>query len=177
MSAPDPTKIRRIPGKIIASPTGNDPANNHGGTVLGAVTGCWFDPGLRYEAFHYDELGKAGDVYALYDEPLLYMAFRSWDSDVLAKLFPSTSSEVVTLGGLGVISLAATIGRPILYAPDDPAAPGVYLNNAVPITDTSERGLDLSILREAQIYAMFMGLPATIDSGLAGKMGPVASIL
>lgn len=177
MSEPDATKIFRAAGKLIANPSGYAPNSNHGGTVLGAVTGVYFDPGIRYEPVYHDELGKVGDYVAIYDEPLLYAVFRSWDTDVLNRLFPSASGGVVTLGGLSFESLASSRAVGLLYAPDDPEAPGVYLNNAVPITDMSDRGLALSILREANLFSMFMGLPSSLNTGLSGKMGKTSLIL
>ncbi|TXH54589.1 MAG: hypothetical protein E6Q97_10460 [Desulfurellales bacterium] len=177
MSEPDPTKIFRAPGRLIANPSGYDPSGSHGGTVLGAVTGVYFDPGIRYEPVYHDELGKVGDYVAMYEEPLLYAVFRSWDADVLNRLFPSASGGVVTLGGLSFESLAANKAAAILYAPDDPEAPGVYLVNAVPITDMSDRGMALSILRESNLFSMFMGLPSSLNNGLSGKMGKTSLIL
>lgn len=175
MSEPDAAKIFKAGGKLIASPTGYDPDNNHGGTVLGAVTACALDAGIRYVPIEYDELGKAGDVLTFQDEPLFAVSFRSWDSDVLSRIFPSFSAGYVNLGGDP--KFLADQAIPLLYAPDDPAAPGVYLLNAVPQIETMEMGLKLSILREFSIMCVFMGLPGSYSGYVTGRIGPTQTIL
>lgn len=178
MATPSADNIYRSPGLLVASPTGSDPSNSYGGTVLGSVTGVMFDPGVRYEPIMYDELGKAGEVLAIHDEPMLYATMRGWDNDILSRVFPSFSSitGVATLGG-DLVKLAAAKGIPLLYAPFDPAAPAVYMLNAVPMMETSEMGLKLSIMREMNLSLVFLALPASSSSNTSGKVGPVAAVL
>ncbi len=176
MAEPTAANIYRVSGKLIASPTGFDIANNHGGVVLGAVTGFVLDIGLRHEPVYFDELGKAGEFITLHDEPLIQFALRSRDDDALQRIFTTHSASVTTLGA-DPVKLSAVASLGLLFAPDNPDAPGVYLLNAVPMASTQEVGLRFSVLREQNLYVVFAGLPVSAASPTTARIGKVEDIL
>jgi len=176
MAEPTAANIFRSPGKLIASPSGYDPDNNHGGVVLGAITGLWLDMGLRHEPVYFDELGKAGEVITFADEPLVMVSLRSRDDDALERVLPNHAASITTIGGDPTF-LSKTKSLSLLFAPDDPDAPGFILLNAVPMARTEELGLRFSILREQNLYVTFLGLPTSSSSMTSGRVGKTASIL
>lgn len=175
MSEPDAAKIFKAGGKLIASPTGYDPDNNHGGIVLGAITGCSLDIGIRYVNIDYDELGKTGEVIAFQDEPLFAVSLRSWDDDALSRVFPNFGGSMASLGGDPVFMSSQSVA--LLYAPDDPEAPGVYIQNSIPMIETVEMGVKMSILRETNLFVVFMGLPTSYSGYACGRVGKTSLIL
>lgn len=176
MSEPDPTKIFRAPGRLIANPSGYSPSGSHGGTVLGAVTGVLLDVATRYEAIYHDELGKAGEVVAIQESPLVRAVLRARDNDAMQRVFTHHAGSVTTLGA-DPLFMSPTNSLVLLYAPDDPEAPGFILLNAIPLIETAEMGLAFSILRETQLAVTFMGLNTSAASPVTGRIGKVSDIL
>ena len=179
MADPQATSIPRVHGKLILSPTNNnDPGNNFGGTVLGAVRRVRFEPG--YDQFNVvDEFhSQVNEVIHLQRNCLLGLLLRGWDADALNTLFPgyvsSSGEDIVRFPG-GFESGNKTSGRTvkILYAARRSEHPSVILYKAFPLLEPALE-LRKSILNDLEIPVFFL---ATRDIlGKLGEIGPIAGL-
>lgn len=177
MAAPSAINVYRVPGKLIKTPTGYDPANNHGGTVMGSVTACWFDHGIKYARQYFDELGRTGDPWAVQKDSLFRFSLRSWDSDALGSIFPSFSGGVATIG-TGQGPQAAALGTSWVFAPDNyDTHPAIYLPNGVPEIDSSEQGFRFSVLYELNIHVNILALPVSAAAPTSAKIGLASAVI
>lgn len=179
MAAPSALAIPRVSGKLILTPTNNnDPGNDYGGTVLGAVRRVAFEPGYDQIPINAEDHGQAIEVIHLQGNPVIGGLLRGWDGDALNTLFPgyalSNSQHTVTFPGsfLSGRTLSSRAVK-VLYAADRSDHPSILLYNAIPIVEPTA-ALRASILNDLEIPFIFFGIQD--GSGDLGAMGPIAGL-
>lgn len=171
--------IKRIPGVLIANPTDLAAAFPYGGTVLGVVRSIELDLGARVRMV-IDEGGGGGVIeqVKLGQASALHAVIRSWDPNMVAALFPNTTSfeglpvQVNQESGTGIEPpgiFGSGSAVKLLFAPVAPLHhEGIILYRAVPYAQEAAR-MQLSLTKEVGVAVSFMGLPN--DSALRHKIG------
>lgn len=150
MTMPNPAKILRAPGRLCTGPTDLSLAFPHGGTALGVMRAVAVRTGVRTISVTAEEFG--GEVVEKVfggESWMLVAILRDFDRDVLASVFPNSSVGTVSqerkLTGPGTLRpghLLSSRAVALLFSPDAPDAPAVYLPKAIPIlADGMELGL------------------------------------
>ena len=151
MAGLDVTKALRVPGKLIKDPAQVTPGVNgdYGGTILGIVNepGVRFLPNWATVEVTAEEFGaEPCDSIYMGEAPIMGASLRSWEDDVIAAVWPSTSvggsSGDVGVDGPGTFRAGTSLSRrafALLFAPFDTNHPAVYFPSAIPaLEETAE---------------------------------------
>lgn len=150
MSAPDLSKILRVPGRLSHSPTSLSTDYPHGGTALGTVGALDLLPIDTPFVVTAEEFGGS-PVDAVSGGPFWVLdgVLREYDADALAILFPCYAAgarggptvqiRATTSGTRAGQRLGASLSRVIVFTPDAvDDYPLVVIRRAVPaIQDTA----------------------------------------
>lgn len=183
MGSVSPSRILKVKGTLIASPTDLTAASPYGGTVLGPIRDGRLFLGSTPQFVRAEEWGgQAVDLILGRDEARIAVVVRTWDSDAIEQAVPNseagatgdrlwlyqpgkTDSDTVRPGR----GLAESYSLSICLAPRNPDKdPFIVLYNAVPNVEASHE-LQMSINREFDMGMVWQGLPD--DSGRVLAIG------
>lgn len=168
MSAPFPRNVIRAPGKLVKNPTNLNTAYPHGGTELGEVRQMVFRFGMESEKLVAEEWRRPVSVIITDEIAIMAGILRSYDNDLLATLFPNTSTG--TSSGAVVVNSFANAGNragydmaaqsvKLLFSPQAvDHHPMILVYNAVPLPDNSAN-LRLAVGEEYGLAFMFLVTP------------------
>lgn len=154
MSSPNPRNVIKLRGRLVAAPTDLTSPYPHGGTELGLVNNGRFVLGMRQKVITAEEFGQqtVEVLQAGTGNAVLLAVLRSFDNDLLPRIFPSTvagassGDQVIqsdaSAGGVGTAPqsdfLGADRGFVLFYSPDDvDLNPSILLYNAIPALQES----------------------------------------
>ncbi len=100
MATPDPTKILRVSGTLVKSPTDFSAAYPYGGTVLGSINRFMFDFGFEYFKNHAQENARTEKIFLFQRDARASFMLREFSADGISGLFPSASGINVTSPGV-----------------------------------------------------------------------------
>lgn len=167
MAAPAARDILYLPGRLVASPTSLTAAYPHGGTELGEVRNVTWRPAISYDKAVSEEWGVTVAAFVEEERALLACVLRSWDNDMLARLFHSVqTSSYGDVGVLGRVTGSKRSGYdiaersfPLLFSPRAGSSGRMLLvRNAMPLLDETAE-LQLSLGREFGVAAVFEAIP------------------
>ena len=164
MSIATPSRVLRVPGRLVVAPTDLSAAFPFGGVAVGNVrTVVLQSLGGNFRVMA-EGLGETSNVLEAEHHWVFSCFLRGWDDDAVAQLWGDNYA-------LGAVSQHATVNIPgtamagasalgrakkLLYVPDDPVrAPAVLVYRGVP--DWSE-GAELAFQRGAEL-----GLPLAVE--------------
>lgn len=164
MSAPDVSNIYRSPGRLVANPTALMSPYPHGGTELGIARDMMFKPNVKFRKLIAEEFKSPVEVLWTGDDPVMAGVLRTWDNDMISKLFYGT--QVSAKGDVGIIDSGTYPGYPLsrkgivlLFSPMAvDAHKHILLYNAIPIVEEAFE-MKVSISEELGIPFFFQGIP------------------
>jgi hypothetical protein len=165
MAAPDVVKVQGATGILY-----------WGGTALGLATEIALIPIQRTFAVRAEEYaGAVVEEYDLGRDWLCTCLVRGFDADMLARLFPSITSGVVSDGtdqSSSVLPLSARSGV-LTFTPRDASHHGFVLRRALPRVADGCR-IPFGLHGRVSFAAAFRGVPDA--SGDAVSLGPTGSL-
>lgn len=188
MSTPNAKDILvAVPGRLVINPGGFGGVFPYGGTALGIVKAIAVRPGVTYEEVTAEEYGgERVEVIATGEAWTLAAVLRSWDSDGVTRVFPTTS-----VPGSGIPQVRhpntadANAGRAgrimsdssvvLAFCPDAPLVhPGVVFHRAIPLL-AEQAEMQLSLARPTELAVVFAAIrSATGKSVTIGRLSEIA---
>lgn len=175
MATKNVRNVLYLPGRLAVSPTNLASDFPHGGTELGVVRDAQFRPNIRHHKIIAEEFGRPVGAVVASEEAVLMGVLRSWDDDMIRRLFHNT--QVDSDGVRGILGRASLPAQQSGTAPNragyDRVADAVtlvyspravdqhqmlVLYNAVPLVDEAAE-LQLSIGEEFGLAFAFMCTP------------------
>lgn len=152
MTTADPTKIRRLHGRLY-----------NGSTALGLTRDQEFWFGQRQYSVMAEEWGTPHKTYLTGEFCIFVCVLRQIDSDALSAIFPNISGTTITsapasssLNRAGYeLSLKAFV---LKWIPIETSAPTLTVLSAVPILEESA-SMRLSLASEMGLPVAFIGTP------------------
>jgi len=175
MAAPDVTKVQGATGRLVWNPSNLSSAFPHGGTALGLASEVRLTPIQRSFVATAEEYGGATvEEYDMGRDWVLSCLVRGFDADMLAVVFPSVSTGVVTeaLAQSKGAALSARSGVLVL-SPRDPTHYGFVLRRALPRVRESAR-IPFSLHERASFAAIFRAIPSS--GGAVLTVGPFSGL-
>ena len=174
MASPNVRNILRLPGRLVAAPTNLLAAYPHGGVELGVVRDVEFRPGIKASLVTAEEYGGVV-TEAIYagEAPILACVLRSFDNDLIERLFLNTSVPVVSGASGDRIILGRASGAGVnragtlrdasaivlLFTPKNvDMHPMVLIRRAIPMVEETA-ALALSLSQELGLGLVFYCAP------------------
>lgn len=170
MGAANVREILLVPGSLIAAPTDLTTAHPHGGTELGLVRNIVLEFGFKGVPIPAVEWGTVSDVIYGGEDVLLSCVIRSFDDDMVTKIFPNTAEGSTSQHRLVTFFpgdnnknrpgyLLSNKAFKLFFSPDSvDQHNGILLYNALPMLANTAR-MDLGRNREIGIDVVFQATP------------------
>lgn len=173
MGSPDSTLSHLVACKVSYGCTDLTAAWPHGGTGLGLTSSIYLKVPGAYAPILREEDNAPDRVIYLGGPLVLGGRLENWDNDVLANVFPSST----TVNGDRVLQWPGSGTQPggaisplskLVVTPEDPTKPGVIIYSAVPLVQNAEE-IRLSAKSFLFVPVVFLAIPDS--NGRLGCMG------
>lgn len=166
MAAPNVDNIYRAPGRLVANPTNLLAAYPHGGTELGIARDVVFKPHISVRELIAEEFRHPVEVLTTGIRPIIAGVMRTWDDDMMAKLFYGTQTDSFGRVGLAPNVISNRAGyrltnkaMVLLFSPTSVNVnKHILIYNAIPVVEEAFE-MKLSLAHELGIPFFFLGLP------------------